>query len=658
MPPTCAVLFGSTVGLARRSIASALIIVGLSCLNTVAQISPGPLSRPHTNLEGAINCTKCHQPGSRANLICVECHTEMGARIAKGRGYHASVVEKDKGSKQCATCHSEHNGIEFNLIRWEPSQSQFDHSRAGWQLDGKHIGISCNKCHNALHVSASEKSAIRVKDFDRTYLGLSSSCVACHTDEHRGQLGQDCKRCHNTTDWKTAAAQFDHSKTRFQLTGAHINVKCQNCHVSSGPDRMPKWKGLAFEACTSCHQDPHKGAFSGPCQSCHTTRAWKSVSSAALNQRFDHAKTKFPLAGKHLSVACSKCHAGGDFKKPVEFQKCSDCHRPNPHGTQFTTRADRGECSSCHHVDGWKPARFGLIEHAQTRYPLEGRHGRVECAKCHKPAGLEPQYKAKFAQCTDCHRDVHKGQFKSPPLSNRCESCHTVKGFRPSTFTLARHKDTRFPLSGAHLAVACGDCHKRDATLNEVALYRFTDLSCTGCHRDSHRGQFAVRMQTQGPAGKAIGCLACHTVETWKDIRRFDHSTTRFELLGSHRSVACRDCHKPPKLEMTLLNVDFSAAPEKCEGCHEDPHAGQFARNGVRVECTSCHNSDKWKPSLFDHNTRATFKLEGVHANIRCTECHKSIREVGGKKVLFYKPTPSECASCHGPEIMKKITAQ
>lgn len=658
MPPRCEVLFDSAVVLLRRSIVSALIIGGLSASTLTAQISPGPLSRAHSNLEGAINCTKCHQPGSRANLICLECHTEISTRVANGRGYHARVVDKNSGSKQCATCHSEHNGLDFRLIAWQPSQSQFDHSKTGWQLDGKHSGIACSKCHNEAHIAAAERSAIRVKDPNRTYLGLSTSCVACHTDEHGGQLGQDCRRCHNTTDWKTAAGQFDHSKARFQLTGAHVNVACQKCHIASGPERKPKWKGLAFQGCTSCHKDPHRGAFAVDCQNCHTTRTWKSVSAVALSGTFDHNKTKFPLLGKHSSVACTKCHAGGDFKRPISFAKCSDCHRPNPHGTQFAARADRGECSSCHLVDGWKPAKFGLIEHAQTGYPLEGRHIRVECGKCHKPAGVATQYKIKFAQCTDCHRDVHAGQFKNPPNSNRCESCHTVNGFQPSTFTLARHRDTRFPLSGAHIAVACGDCHKKDATAGNVSLYRFTDLSCTGCHRDPHRGQFTTRMEKKGTDGQTPGCLACHTLETWKDISKFDHSTTRFGLVGSHRAVACGDCHKPPKLEVTLLNVDFGAAPERCEECHEDPHATQFVRNGLRVDCASCHNSNKWKPSLFDHNTRTQFKLEGVHAKVRCTDCHKSTREVAGKTVLFYKPTPSECAACHGPEVLKKGTAQ
>ena len=57
----------------------------------------------------------------------------------------------------------------------------------------------------------------------------------------------------------------------------------------------------------------------------------------------------------------------------------------------------------------------------------------------------------------------------------------------------------------------------------------------------------------------------------------------------------------------------------------------------------------KWKPSLFDHEKRTTFPLRGAHQNVRCAECHKLTKIVAAKTVLFYKPTPKDCAACHGP---------
>ena len=34
---------------------------------------------------------------------------------------------------------------------------------------------------------------------------------------------------------------------------------------------------------------------------------------------------------------------------------------------------------------------------------------------------------------------------------------------------------------------------------------------------------------------------------------------------------------------------------------------------------------------------------------MRCAECHKLTKVVAAKTVLFYKPTPKDCAACHGP---------
>jgi hypothetical protein len=116
--------------------------------------------------------------------------------------------------------------------------------------------------------------------------------------------------------------------------------------------------------------------------------------------------------------------------------------------------------------------------------------------------------------------------------------------------------------------------------------------------------------------------------------------------LGAHKATACIDCHKPPNLETKLIAADFTAAPTKCEDCHEDIHGKQFAKDGITA-CVDCHNSAKWKPSLFDHDKRTSFALQGLHKNVHCAGCHKEIRVVEGKKVLFYKPTPKQCEGCH-----------
>jgi hypothetical protein len=622
----------------------------------LAQISPGPLARPHKSLEGTTQCIVCHKFGAgEATFKCLDCHTEIASRMAAHRGLHPNVVTKP-ASQDCARCHSDHNGENFNMTTWDPRPQVFDHNKTGYPLLGKHAGLACNQCHKPERISAAERTTIRMKDLSRTFLGLSQACASCHQDPHKGRLGQNCAQCHSYNDWKHSS-QFDHGKTRYPLTGLHEKVACEKCHAP-GPDKKPRWVGLPFGKCADCHSDPHHGSFPGKaCEACHSTSSWKRVAAPTLVENFDHSKTKYPLVGKHQAVNCLDCHAKGDFKKPLAFAKCTDCHRPDPHGGQFAKRKDAGECSACHNLDGWKPSTFGLKEHQASAYPLQGKHAAVNCAKCHIPKGKETLYKVKFERCLGCHTDEHQGQFAAAPYLNRCEPCHTLVGWRPSTFTLARHKETHFLLTGSHIAVPCNDCHKPAAYVpaqpKAVVVYHWRDNSCTICHADPHKGQFRERMAKLGPNRDPAGCEACHSTKTWKDLQLFDHSATTFPLVGAHRAVECKACHKPPALETKLLHVDFRVAPKKCEECHEDVHGAQFASQQRITPCANCHDSMRWKPSLFDHDKRTQFSLQGAHRNVRCGQCHQLTKVIAGKTVLFYKPTPKDCAACHGPTVKK-----
>ena len=631
-----------------------LVCTFLGAIFTVqgnAQISPGPLSDAHQALSSNLSCTKCHEFGKGVEqLKCLECHAEIRERITGRRGMHAVWLAANATGKDCAKCHSEHNGANFPLIYWQPSREAMDHSKTGFPLTGAHIAIGCNGCHRAANIPAAARVEIQVKDLNSTYLGLSRNCVSCHTDEHRGQVGNDCARCHTEIAWKPVSP-FNHADTKFPLTGAHVTTSCDKCHVSI-PDAKPyvKYTGLSFKKCTGCHNDPHKGGFTAPCQSCHNTTSWPRV---AQMEGFDHSKTNFPLLGKHRTVGCSKCHNGDDFKTPVAHNKCMDCHAPDPHNGQFQARPKKGECAECHNVDGWKPSFFGVKEHSASAYPLLGKHAAVSCDKCHIPSGADTRFKIKSTQCSDCHKDAHDGQFSKAPYENQCESCHTVNDFHRSKFTIAMHENTRFPLDGAHAVVPCIGCHKEGAAgrTDKILPFHFEDRSCTACHEDPHHGEFKASMAELGAGGKPMGCTACHNAESWINVKVFDHSKTDFPLIGAHRTVACNSCHiAPPGTHKAV----FKGTPKDCEECHSDVHGAQFAQNNKTL-CSDCHNSERWVPSIFDHEMRTSFSLTGGHADVACKACHKQTRPVGNKDVIIYSLAPSECAACHGtrtPAVM------
>jgi hypothetical protein len=600
--------------------------------NMRAQISPGPLSKPHHDLSGPFQCAKCHVFGAGApELRCFDCHQEISRRLAAKRGYHAAQVKPGSGSNDCGRCHSEHNGLNFKLVRWPVPQQKFDHKNAGWPLTGKHAALQCAGCHNAKYIDAQDRAVLKRKDLNATFTGLDPECSNCHRDIHQGQLGANCAECHSTATWKNPPG-FSHERTRYPLTGLHAKLECEKCHkpADTAAGSPVRYKGMGlFQYCASCHKDPHGNAFGGDCSRCHTTAGWKQTLSA---HGFDHSRTDFPLNGKHAAVACRDCHKTDNFKTPIASARCLDCHK-DQHSGQFAKRSDGGDCKACHTETGWKPAHFTVADHANTAYPLLGKHAELACAKCHIPKGKDTVYRVAFATCTACHQDEHHGQFASAPHNNRCQDCHGMTGWKPSTFTSDTHGQTRFALKGAHVAVPCSGCH---ADRGAETAYHPAFADCTDCHKSPH-GTLTTA---------SLRCEDCHSVVSWKDRGKFDHSQTKFALMGRHAAVDCLACHKPVA-ENAVRTIAFHAAPTDCAGCHEDVHAGQFQAEGNEGVCGRCHTTLSWRPTEFDHSRHSSFKLDGAHERVPCQACHNQRREINGRTVVLYKGTPRECKQCH-----------
>ncbi len=621
----------------------AAIVVG-AWIPIFGQVSPGPLSKAHHALDGPLKCANCHTFGAGSRkLLCLTCHHEIQGLIARHEGYHGRAVNRAKGDLDCARCHTEHYGENFQIFQWPASREEFDHRTTGYALEGRHAGLKCEQCHNARHIAVEDRKVILTKDLNRTFEGLHPACLTCHEDRHKGQLGSDCARCHDVTQWKPVRT-FDHATTKYPLTGRHQEVACARCHRPlAGDAKVTQYTGLDFASCTGCHQDPHHGAFAARCESCHNTEAWRQVSAG---NAFDHSRTKFPLNGKHAGVACLKCHQDSNFKSPVAHEKCMDCHR-DQHKGQFQHRADRGECGACHTDQGWRPSTFTEASHRETAYPLTGKHQGLECGKCHTPAGVETNYHPAFKACLDCHRDPHGGQFAAAPHGNRCEDCHDLSGFHPSLYTLKQHQSSAFALKDAHAAVACLDCHRKEsAPAGADRQFHFTNTACTGCHKDPHAGEFPAAAKAGLAPGQDL-CESCHGMRSWHDLKPYDHALTGFRLEGAHAVLRCGDCHRPRNVETSHSEMLFKAAPERCEGCHEDIHGGQFRRGETAADCADCHGVSQWMATRFDHDKTA-FSLRGAHEQVPCRLCHTDRKPAGARSVVIYKGTPKECRACHG----------
>jgi len=613
----------------------------------VAQISPGELSDAHRALSGPGRCTECHDAGKRPpEFKCEACHADIRGRIQANRGLHPSLVGNDRSGRACAQCHNEHNGRSFALIHWKMPLSKFDHASTGYRLEAKHAQLECRACHKPGNIPAVSRNSITIKDLNKTYLGLTQRCSGCHTDVHRGELSDQCDRCHDSQDWKKPV-RFDHRNARFQLDGVHERIGCGKCHsIPAVNGKVLIYKNLKFEDCSPCHKDPHAGKVKGECRTCHSAKSsWAPVNVGA---RFDHSKTRYPLLGRHARVECIRCHLGANLALPITFEKCRDCHTGDPHRGQFDAERPQRDCVSCHTVNGFKPAAFGVAEHATCRFPLKEHHRTVPCADCHKPNSAKVvMYRMQSFSCNSCHRDIHEGQFADARYGNDCEKCHNQNAFTPSLFTASDHASTRFPLSGGHVKPDCAQCHKPGT---KPVKFRLEDRSCTVCHASPHSGQFTVQMAAHSSDGTLKGCQSCHTVNSWQELMLFDHASTGFRLDGAHAGVTCRKCHKSIAGKTGASDVVYRDAPQQCTGCHQDPHAGQFAArikisssDGNVAGCSTCHSVNSWREVAFDH-AATDFPLVEAHQSVKCDRCHT---KPDPQSTVRYAKTPRECAACH-----------
>ena len=664
--------------LARLALAIALVApVVLGARRLEGQISPGPLARAHRQLEGATNCAQCHGlKGEPMTGRCLACHREIGWMLDRNRGYHAREARATR--KECAQCHPDHAGVGFQLIEWPGgARERFDHGKAGWALDGRHAESRCESCH-ATTYRVSPSARLSERRSNAGWVGLETTCASCHgeDDAHRNDLGRQCADCHDSRSWDRAPG-FDHDKSVYPLTGRHADVACAKCHetprlpvrTNEKGERVGTFKPVPYRECSSCHADPHKGALSAKCGSCHVTRGFGVIDKSD----FDHQVTKYPLRGRHASVKCESCHGAGLANRTPAFGTCASCHA-DVHRGEATLAGAKVDCASCHSVGGFTPSTFTVAQHRQTRYPLDGRHATVSCSQCHTPAapggarGAMGRPVARVhpaaATCTSCHADAHGGELAARADKGTCEACHTTAGFAPSVFGASAHASLRVTLAGRHGQVACAACHgpvrtglsplPAPASRRAKLTLALRDTGCASCHVDPHAGRFAA-----GGAWPVDGtCGACHDATAWRPatMTLALHARAGYALEGAHRAVPCVACHdefRARPAASTLLQASRGVArlpfnaerPANCGSCHDSPHGRQFDARRDEGACEGCHTVASFTPAgAFDHERDAAFSLKGAHAKVPCASCH---RAPAPGAPIFYRPLSSKCEGCH-----------
>lgn len=482
-------------------------------------------------------------------------------------------------------------------------------------LGNKLSGDKCLACHTEIYERITAQkgyhSSVEVK---------GKECISCHSE-------------HNGKDFELVrldVKKFDHSLTGYRLSEPHSKADCKTCHIPKNiidqkiRVRKNTWLGVQT-SCLTCHNDYHRQTLPSNCLECHFEDNFKPAS------KFNHDNSRFKLAGRHKTVECSGCHKtqvidGKNFQefRGIEFSNCTSCH-VDPHQNKFGQN-----CRQCHTEESFHIIKNTAgFDHNKTAFKLEGKHQAVDCNKCHKTKYTDP---LKHDRCTDCHNDYHYGQFTENGRVKNCSECHSVNDFTQHNYTLENHNQSKFVLRESHTAVPCFECHKKEQKWS----FRSIGINCSDCHRDIHKSFIDIKYY----AGS--DCSICHKESRWDEVS-FDHSTTGFLITGAHKTATCRDCHFK-KNGSGIIVQSFNTLNGYCTECHSDNHNKQFEKDG-KTDCTICHATVNWKATTFDHNKTA-FRLDGKHANLRCTSCHKPQNE-GSVRFTLYKIKDFRCEACH-----------
>ena len=489
-----------------------------------------------TFLNASTRCSTCHDDPHKGTLgtTCATCHpTDVAFARTKERFDHSSTTFQLTGAHAGATCESCHANGNYKraapatcaTCHTDPHERQFgatcstchgttswattrvNHQRTDFPLVGSHTKVACASCHTGPSTSAPVRH---------------DTCATCHQDPHLGTFKEDCASCHNETTFTKGT--FDHSTTTFPLVDGHVGPTCIACHkqsavvapVAARPAARPSatrltrtfdFKGLGT-ACASCHADPHKAELGTTCQSCHSSKTFRV-------DRFTHTTTPAPFfEGAHTEVRCEQCHVPTGQEAPAAVAPgatprlpalglartstvCASCHT-DPHLGQVGAR-----CESCHAINAPKFAVTGF-SHADTEFPLTGKHAPLLCDACHKtetarfPAssGTAVRLTGIGTSCAVCHEDPHASQ-----LGTTCDQCHSAETFRLPTYAHKNARTLKWFFAGPHQAASCETCHKtrppgpRATTLAPVVAYNLT-TTCTNCHEDRHRGALGTRCES------------------------------------------------------------------------------------------------------------------------------------------------------------------
>lgn len=293
---------------------------------------------------------------------------------------------------------------------------------------------------------------------------------------------------------------------------------------------------------------------------------------------YDHARSGFPLTGRHVAARCESCHTGGVLKGTP--RDCESCHTTGARLARDNVVKPRLHlpsplsCESCHNTRGFSGARFNHVGVTAGT-----------CESCHNgqiSTGKNAAHVATQSSCETCHRSTRSWTsavsfFHTPETgigSGTCDACHNGAAARG-------RPGNHIPVAGG--LARCDSCHRSQARFSVAVTMNHGVVGTTSC-KSCHNGAFV----SQGPIGArakpgnhipesallngaAMDCNSCHTSTASFSTQRMDHNGSMGRGAGT-----CKTCHQTGarflgNMEQESLNHESrNAAVIDCSdsGCH------------------------------------------------------------------------------------------
>ncbi len=422
-----------------------------------------------------------------------------------------------------------------------------------------------------------------------------------------GNLAINCASCHDASGWSIdhETIKFDHSRTDYNLEGAHAQTDCKQCHETLVFNEAPS-------ECVSCHTDVHNMSVGNDCLQCHTSQSWLVDNIPEI-----HEENGFPLIGAHSNLSCVDCHTSEtDVRFTSIGNECVSCHQddfssaqsPNHQTANFSTN-----CIECHDPlgSGWDTE---IVNH--DFFPLTLGHDIEDCSECHTTGNFSDV----SPECVSCHQNDYAGtqdpDHQSSGFSTNCVACHTTNpGWSPADY--GNHDF--FPLTLGHDIQDCNECHT-------TGNFSDADPNCVTCHQDDHT---STTNPNHTSVGYSTDCVSCHTTNPGWTPATINHDF--FPLTLGHDIQDCNECH---------TTSNYADADPNCVTCHQNDYNGTTNPNhtsvGYSTDCVSCHTTNPgWTPATINHDF---FPLTLGHDIQDCNECHTTSN---------YADVDPNCVTCH-----------